>query len=41
MLRLGVFQEFKGDEAAVLIAADEAGIVVLIDAVAAAAARPL
>jgi hypothetical protein len=40
MLRLGVFQEFKGDEAAVLIAADEAGIIALIDAVAAAAPSP-
>ncbi len=35
MLRLGLFREFKGYDTAVLIAADAATIIALIDAVAA------
>jgi hypothetical protein len=40
MLRLGLFSDFKLCDAAVLLAADTAGLTVLVDSIAWVAARP-
>ena len=40
MLRLGLFRNFKDCDAAVLVAADNKGLIALVDAVDAAVANP-